>query len=197
MNLTFACPQCEQPARVDVPPDAALLTCSHCQTTVTLPSRSFEDGELQRCLVCPSRDIYLRKDFPQRLGVLIVVAGFVASSVTWAYSWPIWTFAILFATAFVDVVLYLVMPNALACYHCGAQYRGLPHSDRYSGFDLETHERYRQQKLRLAEHQRRPPAAIHAQARALDRAGVAIGSAGHSAHREESGMAVDPSLIDL
>jgi hypothetical protein len=154
MNLTFACPQCEQSARTDLPADASELTCSHCQTTISIPPRAFVNGELTRCLVCPSRDIYLRKDFPQRLGVLIVVAGFAASSVTWAYSRPIWTFAILFATALVDVVLYLLMPNAVACYHCGAVYRRLPHSDRYTGFDLETHERHRQQKIRLAEHQR-------------------------------------------
>ena len=152
MNLTFACPECEQSARVDLPPDADRFTCPQCRSTIQIPGRSLVDGELQRCLVCPSRDVYLRKDFPQRLGVLIVVLGFAASTVTWAYSRPIWTFAILFATALVDVVLYLVMPNAVACYHCGAQYRGLPHSDRYAGFDLETHERHRQQKLRIAEH---------------------------------------------
>jgi hypothetical protein len=154
MNLTFACPQCEQSGRVDLAPDAARLTCPHCQTAIQIPPRSFVDSQLQRCLVCPSRDVYLRKDFPQRLGVWIVVLGFAASTVTWAYSRPIWTFAILFATALVDVVLYLVMPNAVSCYHCGAQYRGLPHCDGYSGFDLETHERHRQQWLRIAEHQR-------------------------------------------
>ncbi|MEX2142745.1 MAG: hypothetical protein WD894_26050 [Pirellulales bacterium] len=156
MNLTFACPQCEQSARVDVEPDATELACPVCNATIAIPTSAFVDGEMQRCLVCSSRDVYLRKDFPQRLGVLIVIFGFAASSVTWAYSRPIWTFAILFATALVDVVLYLVMPNALLCYHCGAQYRGLPHSDRYAGFDLETHERYRQQKIRLAQHQRTP-----------------------------------------
>jgi hypothetical protein len=154
MNLTFACPQCERPARVNVEPGANSITCPHCRTTIAVPPGAFVDGEIQRCLVCPSRDVYLRKDFPQRLGVLIVVLGFAASTVTWAYSRPIWTFAILFATALVDVVLYLIMPNALMCYHCGAEYRGLPHSDRYAGFDLETHERHRQQKIRLAEHQR-------------------------------------------
>jgi hypothetical protein len=159
MNLTFACPRCEQPARVDTSPDAAELVCPHCEAAIAPPADAFADGRLQRCFVCPSRDIYVRKDFPQRLGVMIVVLGFAASSITWAYSRPIWTYAILFATALVDVVLYLVMPNALACYHCGALYRGLPHSERYEGFDLETHERHRQQKIRVAEHQRAAQAA--------------------------------------
>jgi hypothetical protein len=50
------------------------------------------------------------------------------------------------------VVLYLIMPNAVMCYHCGALYRGLPHSDAYGEFNLETHERHRQQKIRLGRH---------------------------------------------
>ncbi len=33
------------------------------------------------------------------------------------------TFAILFATALIDVVLYLIVPDALMCYRCGAMYR--------------------------------------------------------------------------
>jgi hypothetical protein len=154
VNVTFACPRCEKPARTDLEPIGEALTCPHCKLPVAISAAARAGGPLERCLVCPSRDIYLRKDFPQRLGVLIVVLGFVASSITWAYSRPIWTFAILFATALVDVVLYLVMPSALVCYHCGAQYRGLPDSDRYAGFDLETHERHRQQKIRAAELQR-------------------------------------------
>jgi hypothetical protein len=157
MNITFACPKCECPARVEVEPAAAEFACPHCDAAFSIPASAMVDGCLQRCLVCPSRDVYMRKDFPQRLGVLIVVLGFAASCVTWAYSRPIWTFAILFATALVDVVLYLFMPSALLCYHCGAVYRGLPHAERYEGFDLATHERYRQQAIRLAEHQRAAP----------------------------------------
>ena len=104
---------------------------------------------LRRCLVCPSKELFLRKDFPQRLGVGIVVAGFVASCVTWAWQLLVPTFAILFGTALVDVMLYLLMPECLTCYRCAARYRGAggPHG----GFDLETHERHRQQRIRLQE----------------------------------------------
>ena len=50
------------------------------------------------------------------------------------------TYAILFATALVDVVLYLVVPNGLMCYPFGArQYRGAPGSDSHEPFQLETH----------------------------------------------------------
>jgi hypothetical protein len=160
VNVTFACPGCEKPARVELDAAGESPACPHCNTAIAISAASVADGQLERCLICPSRDIYLRKDFPQRLGVLIVVLGFVASSITWAYSRPIWTYAILFATALVDVILYLVMPSALVCYHCGAQYRGLPSTDGYTGFDLEKHERHRQQKIRASELARSSGAAV-------------------------------------
>ncbi len=91
----------------------------------------------------------MRKDFPQRLGVAVVVLGILASSIAWGYTWVIATFAILFATALVDVVLYLIVPDALMCYRCGAQYRLADGLARHGAFNLETHERYRQQAARM------------------------------------------------
>jgi hypothetical protein len=109
-----------------------------------------DDGKLCRCLVCPSTDLFVRKDFPQRLGVAVVVLGIVASSVAWGYSLPILTFGILLATALLDVVLFLVVPDALMCYRCGAQYRHAEGMDRHGAFSLETHERHRQHSARMA-----------------------------------------------
>ena len=106
---------------------------------------------MRRCLVCPSTELFVRKDFPQRLGVAIVIAGFALSCVFWAYDEVIVTFAVLFATALIDVVLYLTMGNVLECYRCHAQYRGLPEFDDYEQFDLEAYEKHRQQSLRLKE----------------------------------------------
>ena len=117
---------------------------------MSVPPDAFEGGHLCRCLVCPSTDLFVRKDFPQRLGVGIVLLGIIGSSVAWGYSLPIMTFAVLFATALVDVVLYLLVPDALMCYRCGAQYRLSQGMDRHGAFNLETHERYRQQAARMA-----------------------------------------------
>lgn len=150
MNLTFKCPQCDAESGVDFGPQTDSIECSHCHANIAAPPEAFDGDRLTRCLVCPSTDLFIRKDFPQRLGVGIVVTGFVASSIAWAYMMPIWTFAILFATALIDVVLYALVPNALMCYRCGAQYRGVPGIDEHEAFNLETHERYRQQAARLA-----------------------------------------------
>ena len=91
----------------------------------------------------------MRKDFPQRLGVLLVVIGVVGSSIAWYFGRIYWTFGILFATALADVLLYLLVGDALMCYRCGAQYRGAEDMESHGGFDLETHEKYRQLAARM------------------------------------------------
>ena len=149
MNATFRCPRCKEETSAEFEAADAQLACSRCQARLEIPTGAFCDGQLTRCLVCPSTELYLRKDFPQRLGVAIVVAGFVASSIAWGYHRPLLTFGILMATALVDVVLFLVMSEAVVCYRCHAQYR-LAGDGSYQPFDLETHERYRQQAIRLA-----------------------------------------------
>jgi hypothetical protein len=149
MNVSFACPRCAQAARVEVPEGAAAFACPECRGEFVVPEGAFENGELHRCLVCPSTDLFVRKDFPQRVGVAIVVLGFAISCITWNYYLTYWTFAVLFATALIDVVLWFLVPNCLNCYRCDAQYRGLKGLEKHDGFNLETHERYRQQAIRL------------------------------------------------
>ncbi len=105
---------------------------------------------MNRCLICPSTDLFVRKAFPQRLGVTIVAVGILASCVTWYFAEVVATFAILFATALVDVVLYLIVPDALMCYRCGALYRRTEGTGDHGPFNLETHERHRQQAARMA-----------------------------------------------
>ena len=152
MNVTFCCQRCDQTSRVDVDPADDLLTCPGCELALERPSEAFQDGRLTRCLVCPSRELFVRKDFPQRLGVAIVVLGFAISCVTWYFYWVNLTFAVLFATALIDVLLYVLVGDNLTCYRCGAEYRAVPNMAEHGGFDLATHERYRQQAARLAQH---------------------------------------------
>jgi DNA-directed RNA polymerase subunit RPC12/RpoP len=153
MNITYHCPACHKAVRVDVAAETTELACPHCPQRIKLPADAVESGRLGRCLVCPSVDLFLRKDFPQRLGVALVVIGFVGSSIAWFNYQVFWTFAILFATALVDLVLYIVMGESLTCYRCNAQYRGFQNMELHGGFDLETHERYRQLAARLKDNQ--------------------------------------------
>lgn len=165
MHITHACPSCHAPVRHDRVEAATELPCPHCAAVVPLPAGAISwigaDGgptaagagraRLRRCLICPGSELFARKDFPQRLGVGIVVAGFAASCVTWAWHLLIPTFAILFGTAVIDVVLYMLVPDCLTCYRCGARYRGDGVADDVGGFDLDTHEKHRQQRARSLE----------------------------------------------
>ncbi|MEX0866853.1 MAG: hypothetical protein WD030_05805 [Pirellulales bacterium] len=161
MNLTCACPTCDTTIRAEIDAATDAFSCDNCGLAVELPPDAVSevDGEqqLHHCLVCPSRELFIRKDFPQRLGIAIVVAGFVLSSIAWYDSRPLWAYAILFLTAGIDVLLYITMGEALVCYRCNAHYRGLSNLDDHAGFNLETHERYRQ----LAARQQESAAAAH------------------------------------
>jgi hypothetical protein len=151
MNVTFRCPHCDQTERIDFSADSREIACPQCHTRLSIPDSATREGQLWRCLVCPSTELFIRKDFSQSLGVAIVVVGVVVSSVFWAYRLPIWTYAVLFATALIDVVLYVTVGNVLQCYRCQSQYRDVPGMENHGGFDLETHEKHRQQRIRLGQ----------------------------------------------
>lgn len=151
MNVSYQCPACQTSVRTEFAADSTQLTCSHCAQQINVPDDALSGDRIDRCLVCPSIDLFARKDFPQRLGVALVVLGFVGSSIAWANYQVFWTFAILFLTALVDFVLYLIMGESLTCYRCHAQYRGVEEIERHGAFDLETHERYRQMAARMKE----------------------------------------------
>jgi hypothetical protein len=149
VTLTARCPYCDQPFRTPLEVGQA-LACPLCHKTLNRACPDWDEaGAGFSCLVCPSTELFVRKDFPQRWGVTIVVAGFVASSVAWYQHRVLLSFAVLFATALVDVILYLVMGNVLQCYRCHAQYRGLSSLQDHAGFNLEIHEKHRQQAARI------------------------------------------------
>jgi len=152
MNVDFRCPHCEQTVSAEFEVTSRELACPVCGAVWPIPEGVASEGRLRQCLVCSSKELFVRKDFSQRLGVAIVVAGIVGSSIFWALRMPFWTYGVLFATAAVDVVLYFTVGNVLQCYRCNAQYRGVPGLENHGGFDLETHEKYRQQRLRLEQH---------------------------------------------
>jgi hypothetical protein len=149
MNITFACPTCHGATRSEFTADTGLLRCDHCGQEIKIPPQSVRAEAVERCLVCPSTDLFVRKDFPQRVGVGLVALGVVGSSIAWYYTSLLWTFGILFGTALVDVLLYALVGNALMCYRCGAHYRGVAQMHTHGQFNLETHEKHRQIEARL------------------------------------------------
>jgi DNA-directed RNA polymerase subunit RPC12/RpoP len=151
MDVSYHCPTCGHAVRESLSADSRALVCQNCRGQIAIPSQAISGRQISRCLACPSTELYARKDFPQRLGVGLVILGFVGSSIAWANYHVLWTFAILFVTALVDLLLYIIMGESLTCYRCGAQYRGCDEIERHGGFNLETHERYRQLAARMKE----------------------------------------------
>lgn len=151
MRVQYRCPHCGTTNSKSLSLGDSHVTCQQCAVPLEcLAERWTEDG-LAGCLVCPGHELFWRKDFSQRLGVAIVITGFALSSVTWYFHWILWTYGILFATALLDIVLYLIVGEVLECYNCQAMYRDLGEDSTWKSFDLETHERYRQTRIRMAE----------------------------------------------
>ena len=150
MELTFICPTCE---RVGYLPDlerAREALCGRCGGVHPIHEEAIVDSRLEACPWCLTEDLYAQKDFPQAVGLTIVIAQFAVSTVFWYYERPLVTYAILLGSALMDWALYPRVPDVTICYRCSCQVRGIGSNPelRYQPFDLGIGERYRQERIR-------------------------------------------------
>lgn len=150
MRLLFSCPSCLQTIRTPAELPEKLV-CSSCSWSKALSVEERRQDPPGECLICGCRDLWRQKDFPQRLGVAMVAMGALLSTIAWAYYRPLWSIGILLFFAFIDLMLYLFMPDVLVCYRCGARYGGSARMEQVEFYNLETAERYRQEKIRLGQ----------------------------------------------
>ena len=87
----------------------------------------------------------MRKDFPQKLGLIIVVVSAVAALAMAFFVHDKYFFAILFGIAIVDALIYRFVARITVCYRCRCEFRGCPIDPSLGGFDLATAEKYSQQ----------------------------------------------------
>jgi hypothetical protein len=129
---------------------AGQAVCRRCGTAHALHPEAAADSRLEACPWCATTDLYIQKDFPQALGLLIVIAQFAVSTVFWYYERPLATYAVLLASALIDWALYPRVPDVTVCYRCSSQVRGAGANPggRYGPFDLAIGERYRQERIR-------------------------------------------------
>ena len=149
MNVTFACPHCGLPTRQTLTVEIHEVVCGHCHSKTTLRQTMAVDSPPSECALCHRGELFTRKDFSRRLGLTIIVTGFVVATVTWAWHMPLVTYGILGTSAAIDFALFFVVGNLLECYNCHAEYRGMVDFDEPRVFNHETQERYRQQSARL------------------------------------------------
>ena len=154
MRVSYTCSECDAPVTALADESTRELVCPNCQRTMDVPAGAIQGEQVRHCVACPSEELYVRKDFPQRLGIAIVVLSEILSTITWYYRYIYLTYGIFFTFAALDFALYFAVGNLLQCYRCQAQYRGMAGLEQHSGFDLETHEKHRQQLIRLDEAER-------------------------------------------
>ena len=129
------------------------MCCRHCGTTRALKPEAIAGERLEACPWCMTSDLYIQKDFPQGLGLVIVGVGFAISTVFWYYEMPIPAYLVLVVSILLDLVMYHLVGDVTICYRCLCQLRGAGTNPggRYRPFDLALGERYRQERLRAQE----------------------------------------------
>lgn len=146
--ITHRCPKAPCRARVRTPVDRAgrtEATCPACGETRVLDvdPELAERRRLTRCPLCPGREFFIRKDFPQRLGLGLVIAFGLFASILYYHERVIAAFATLAALVLIDAVIFLLVGRVTVCYRCRAEYRAVTYNAEHQGFDLATSEKYR------------------------------------------------------
>lgn len=133
-EIAFACPSCGAEATAGLDGQGR---CAACGTETALAvSPSLRDGRIvDRCPACQGEQLYVQRDFNQRAGLAIVIAGAALAPFTPFYS-------SLFVAAAIDAVLYLMLPEIAICYRCHAHFRGFLRNPRHEAFDLHVAEQY-------------------------------------------------------
>jgi len=101
---------------------------------------------LVQCPKCGCRDLFVRKDFPQKVGLGLVVIAAIAFLVLAAmprtFYIGVW---ILIGVTLIDALLFLVVGKVTACYRCREEFRNVPINPLHKGFELAVAEKYRQE----------------------------------------------------
>ncbi len=105
------------------------------------------DGSEESLTVCPAcgcRDLFVRKDFPQKLGIAVVVGAGLTFLILAArpatFYIGVW---VLVASVLIDAVLYSFVPRITVCYRCRAEFRGRRLNPDHGPFELAVAEKYR------------------------------------------------------
>jgi len=138
-EIAFACSGCKEEV---VAAPGAPATCPACAavTTLAVPDTLRSGGPVDACPACGGRQLYVQRDFNQKVGLAVVIVGAALAPFTPFYS-------SLFVAAAIDAVLYAMLPEITVCYRCHAHFRGFARNPAHEAFDLhlaeqyETHER--------------------------------------------------------
>lgn len=138
VEIRYHCKVCKRERRTGICGGAD--RCPECGEEITFAGYA---EPMDQCACCGGTEFFLRKDFPQKLGLFLVIVFGLVASVAYYYQRVMVTFSILAALVVVDVIIYFFIGKVVVCYKCRAEYRGFPYNSRLGGFDLATSEKYR------------------------------------------------------
>jgi len=133
-EIAFACPGCGQEALAGIDGAGRCPSCGK-DATLELDASARERLVLEGCPACGSKQLYVQRDFNQKVGIAIVAVGAVLAPFTPFYS-------SLMVAALVDAGLYAVLPEITVCYRCHAHFRGFARNPQHTAFDLHIAEQY-------------------------------------------------------
>lgn len=146
MQIRYHCPTDGCVAIVEYEPLEAsgpTMQCPRCGKVHAMHlTPSIRESQLvDQCAVCECRELFIRKDFPQRVGLAVVIVFGLAAiyyfTVNVLIGW-----GILAAAVVIDLLIYAFIGRVTTCYACRAEYRKCPLNPAHEGFDLATSEKY-------------------------------------------------------
>ena len=146
MKIRFGCRDEECPALIEYRPLGTgdeTLACPRCNREYTLHDTAtlVRDRTLRKCACCSGEEMFIRKNFPQLTGLVIVlVAGLI--SVLYLRTNSTLAYGVLVAALLADVVIYYLVGTVTVCYRCRTEYWGVAHDEKHDWFDLATSEKY-------------------------------------------------------
>jgi len=147
MQIRYHCPTDGCVAIIEYEPleeCGPFIECPRCHTPHRINLTDAVRGQtlVDRCVVCGASELFVRKDFPQRLGFAIVLVFGAASILLFAKSNLLAAWGVLGAAVLIDLLIYALIGKVTTCYACRAEYRKCRLNPAHDGFDLATSEKY-------------------------------------------------------
>ncbi len=146
MKIRFECRDEQCPALIEYRPTGnpdERLACPRCarEYTVHDAPRLISGESLQQCAMCGGKELFIRKNFPQKTGLLIVLVAAAISIFTLKTNITL-SYGILAASVLLDAIIYYLVGVVTVCYRCRTEYWGLARNDSHDWFDLALSDKY-------------------------------------------------------
>ncbi len=145
MQIRYDCPNDECVAIIEYEPLETCgqdIECPRCRRKhpLDITDAMRQRDIVDRCAVCGASELFIRKDFPQRLGLLIAVV-FGLAAIYYFRTSVMAGWGILAAAVLIDLIIYRYIGKVTTCYACRAEYRKCAINPAHTGFDLATSEK--------------------------------------------------------